>query len=80
MTSRRKGLLQKISTLSAGASLVLALVTGVFLYLRLRDVGSDDPLSASLMAATFFFLCVGFVLGVMGRTDIPNFRFDESEE
>ncbi len=76
---REKGLLQKISIVSAGLSFVLALVTGVLLYLRLDSVGANNPISASLMASTFFFLCVGAVLGIMGSADLPNLKIGDSE-
>ena len=75
-----KGVLQKVSLVSAAVSFVLAIITGVFLYLRLESVGSDNPISASLMASTFFFICVGVVLTVMGKADIPSFKIDDSEE
>ena len=75
-----KGVLQKVSLVSAAVSFVLAIITGVFLYLRLESVGSDNPISASLMASTFFFICVGVVLTVMGKADIPSFKIDNPEE
>jgi len=78
--TKRKGMLQKISLVSAVISFVLAIITGVFLYLRLESVGSDNPISASLMASTFFFICVGVVLSVMWKTDIPSFKIESPEE
>jgi len=78
--SKKKGVLQKISRISAMVSYVLAIITGVFLYLRLESVGSDNPISASLMASTFFFICVGVVLTVMWKADIPSFKVDTPEE
>lgn len=78
--SKKKGVLQKISLISAILSYVLAIVTGVFLYLRLESVGSDNPISASLMASTFFFITVGITLNFIGKADIPSFKIDSSEE
>ena len=78
--ANRKGVLQKISIISAVFSFVLALASGIFLYFRLTSVGSYNPISASLMASTFFFLCVGAVLVVMGSANLPSFRMDTSEE
>jgi hypothetical protein len=43
-------------------------------------VGSDNPVSASLMASMFFFVCVGVILVIIGTADIPSFRFDKSKE
>ena len=77
--TKRKGVLQKVSLVSAVVSFVLALASGVMLYLRLESVGSDNPISASFMASTFFFICVGVVLTVIGKADIPSFKIDNSE-
>lgn len=77
--AKRKGVLQKISLVSAVVSFVLALISGVMLYFRLETGASDDPVSASLMASTFFFVCVGVVLTIIGRADLPSFQFDNPE-
>lgn len=78
--TKRKGVLQKISLVSAVISFVLSLTSGVMLYLRLDSVGGDNPISASLMASTFFFVCVGAVLTFIGKADIPSFKFDNTED
>ena len=78
--AKRKGVLQKVSIVSAVVSFVLAFIAGVMLYLRLISVGSDNPISASLMASTFFFIGVGIVLMIIGNADIPSFKIDNSEE
>jgi len=74
--TKRKGILQKASLIFAVVSFVLSLASGVMLYLRLESVGSDNPISASLMASTFFFICVGVVLAFIGKADIPSFKID----
>ena len=76
----RRSVLQKISIVSAVVSFLLAFITGVMLYLRLESVGSDDPVSASLIASTFFFICVGTVLIIIGNADIPSFKIDNAKE
>ena len=78
--TKRKGIFQKISQISAFVSYVLAIVSGVMLYLRLDSVGSDDVISASLMATTFFFVTVGITLSFIGKADIPSFKINSSEE
>ena len=75
--SKKKGFLQKLSLVLGVVSFLLSVVTGIWLYLRVESVGSDNPISASLMASTFFFICVGVILTIIGRTDIPNFKFDK---
>ena len=75
-----KGALQKISIVSAIVSFVLAFIAGVMLYFSLESVGSDHPISASLMASIFFFMGVGVVLIIIGNADIPSFKFENSKE
>jgi len=77
--TKRKGVLQKLSLFSAVVSFVLAFTSAGMLYLRLESVGSDNPISASLMASTFFFLFVGVIFIIIGKADIPSFKFDDSE-
>ncbi len=77
--TKRKGVLQKLSLVSAVVSFALALATGVMLYLRLENTGIDNPISSSLISSTFFFVCVGVVLAVMGTADISSFKADSSE-
>lgn len=74
---KEKGVLQKLSLTLGILSFLLSVVTGVWLYLRIESVGADNPISASLMASTFFFICVGVILTIIGRADIPSFKFDE---
>ncbi|MCG7869775.1 MAG: hypothetical protein JAY74_25820 [Candidatus Thiodiazotropha taylori] len=76
---KRKGVLQKASLISAGVSFLLAIVSAVLLYFRIESVGKDDPISASFMASTFFFVCVGVVLTVIGKADLPSFSTDNSD-
>lgn len=77
---KQKGILQKVSLISGIVSFLLALVSGVVLYLRLESVGSDNPISASLMASTFFFICVGVVLTIMGKANLPSFKMDNTRD
>ena len=77
--AKRKGLLQRVSLVSAVMSFVLAFASGIILFLRWESLGSDNPISASLMASTFFFICVGVVLFIILKTDLPSFKFDNSD-
>ncbi|MBE9532514.1 MAG: hypothetical protein IMF04_00180 [Proteobacteria bacterium] len=74
--TKRKGVLQKLSLVSAVVSFVLAFISGVLLYFRPENVGNPDPVSASLLASMFFFIFVGVVLTVIGKADLPSFKFD----
>ena len=69
-----KGVLQKAVTYTGFASFLAAIGCLVFLYLRRNDAGWDDLVSASLMASSFFFASVGFVLIVIGKCDLPSFK------
>lgn len=77
--TKRKGVLQRFSLISAYASFALALISGVILYLRLDSWGADNPISASFMAATFFFVAVGVVLTIIGKADLPSFKLNNPE-
>lgn len=78
--AKRKSVLQKISLISAVVSFVLMIISAVILVIRLKTVGSNDPVTASFLASTFFFLCVGVVFGVMGKADLPSFKVNNSED
>ena len=78
--TKRKGILQKISFTSGIISFLLASIAGIMLYLRVEVEGSNNPISASLIATTFFFVCMGFVLTIMGNADLPSFKFNKSED
>jgi vacuolar-type H+-ATPase subunit I/STV1 len=78
--NKTKGMLQKVSLISGYISFLLTFVTGILLYLRDGAVNSSDAISASLAATTFFFFCVGIVLIIMGKADLPSFKVDSSED
>jgi hypothetical protein len=78
--TKSKGILQKVSLVSGYISFVLAVVAGITLYLRDGVGGHTDPISGSLAATTFFFFCVGIVLIIMGKADLPSFKFDKPED
>ena len=61
------------------ASFVIAAVCGVFLYIKVGEMGYQNPVTASLLASVFFFLFVGFLLVFIGRCDIPSFKFDDKQ-
>ena len=77
---RKKGVLQKIALVSSVISFLLALVSSVMLLLRLETVSENDPVTASLIAAAFFFICVGIVLAIIGLANLPSFKFNDVEE
>ena len=74
---KRKGWLQRFSLYTGVVSFILAAVCGVLLYFRVDEVGDYNPISASLMASIFFFICVGVILTIIGRSDLPSFKLDK---
>ena len=75
-----KGLLQKTATLSGKLSFMAAVVCAVFLYLKTRELGSDDPITASFIAGIFFFAFVGGLLLYIGNANIPSFKPDDAPD
>ncbi|MDQ1363554.1 MAG: hypothetical protein QG652_1415 [Pseudomonadota bacterium] len=77
---QNKGFLQTVSVWSGVASFVLAAVCGVFLYFNVNKDGWENPVSASFLASVLFFIFVGILLSIIGRSNLPSFRFDEPED
>ncbi len=70
--TKQKGAAQKISFILAIISYLLAVgCVGATVYCS-NVLGGDHPVSASFGAAVVFFSCVGIVLHVIGRADLPN--------
>ncbi|MCW8956447.1 MAG: hypothetical protein OQL09_06160 [Gammaproteobacteria bacterium] len=76
-------ILQKIATIFGVLSFISAVICAFFLYFQLDDSGPNNPVSASLLASIFFFIFVGFVLLVVGKTNLPSFKpgdYDSTNE
>ncbi len=76
---RKKNLFQRGALISAKISFLLSALSGVFLYLKVNELGYENPVSASLLGALFFFLFMGVLLTIVGNSDIPSFKVDPSE-
>jgi len=70
----KKSKLQKSSLYFAGGSVISAIASVIYLTLNIDTLGWENPISASLLASTFFFLSVAVVLVVIGTTNIPSFK------
>lgn len=77
---RNRNWFQKLSLYSSVTSFVLALGCVVVFYLKLDELGFDHPVSASLLASTFFFIFVGVVLLVMAQSNLPSLKITQSDE
>ena len=71
---------QRLSLYSGVVSFVLALGCIVVFYLKLDELGFNHPVSASLLASTFFFIFVGVVLLVMAKSNLPSLKLTLSDE
>lgn len=76
----QKSKLQKSALYFAGASFIASVACLVYLMLKVDVLGWENPISASLLASTFFFVFVGVVLAVIGTANIPSFKFDEKSD
>ena len=72
--------LQKVARVVGKICYVLCLVCGVLWYLKRQELGATHPVTASFLASTFFFVFVGFLLGIMGNADVPDLKIRPSEE
>ena len=66
--------MQKISFYSSVISFIASIACLIFLYLRVDEFGMENPISASLLASSFFFVSVGVVLMVIAKTNLPSFK------
>jgi hypothetical protein len=76
---RRRGLGQRTSLAAAWLCYGAALASLGCLFWWWGPLGGNHPIIASLGAATAFFVSTGWVLRVMGRTDLPHLGFDRED-
>ncbi len=77
--AKKRNLFQKISYFSAVTSFILVAVSAIMLYIKTQSLGSEHVVSASLMATTFFFMCIGVIFMVIANTNIPSLKVGETE-
>ncbi len=73
---KKKSTLQKFSNLLGILSFILAIVSAVFLYIKVQEIGMQNPVSGSLLASVFFFCFIGFLFSVIANANIPSFKVD----
>lgn len=74
-----KSAIQKSVYYSGFVSFVVAIACLIILYLKIGGLGWQNPISASLMATSFFFASVGVVLLTMGSCNIPSFKVSSTD-
>lgn len=79
-TSAKKSMLQKFSLYVAYASFFASIFCLIYLFLKIDDLGWQHPISASLLASSFFFIFVGIVLLVIGKSNIPSFKVTSNSD
>lgn len=65
---------QKISVAVAMISYALALLCAVLAGLKAVEIGTENPIFASLAASIVFFVGAGIVLHVIGTVSLPNLK------
>ena len=80
LMSYKPNILQKIALIIGKLCFLIAVVSGVFLYLKVTELGADHPVSASFLASVIFFTLVGILLGIVGKADIPDLKIRPSEK
>ena len=66
--------IQKLVLVLAVLSYLAAAACGLFA--AFWEGSYEDPIFASLLASVVFFVSVGIVLHVIGRTRLPNLKVD----
>lgn len=56
------------------ASFIASAACIIYVYLKIDGLGWDNPVSASLLATSFFFASTGIVLVTIGKTNLPSFK------
>lgn len=72
--------LQKVALLVGKVCFVIAVGSGIFLYLKIDELGANHPVSASFLASIFFFTFVGILLSIVGKADIPDLTIRTSDK
>jgi len=77
---KNKSKLQKSALYFAILSVILSILSIIYLYLKLDILGWESPVSASLLASSFFFGFVAFILFIIGTADIPSFKVETNSD
>ncbi len=78
--THQPNIFNKITLFSGKVSFVLAVVSAIFLYLRVDEHGYDNPIAASLLGSLLFCIFMGILLTLIGRCNLPSFKLDPSEK
>ncbi|MFC1588838.1 hypothetical protein ACFL3P_01045 [Pseudomonadota bacterium] len=71
---KKRNILQKVSIITGVICILLTFASLAALYFKLQELEMQHPVTASLLASSFFFTFISFVFFVMGNADIPSFK------
>ncbi len=77
---KKKSILQKSSFYFAVFSVLASIASVVYLYLNIGELSWKSPVSASLLASTFFFGFIAFIFFIIGSANIPSFKVSPNED
>jgi hypothetical protein len=77
---KNKSILQKSTLYFSIASFLASVGSIIYLMLEIDTLGWQNPITASLLASSFFFASVGLLLGVIYTTDIPSFKVNGNSD
>ena len=71
---KQRGIGQKIAFASAIISYFCGIGCMIAAYYYTQQLGSENPIVASLLASVVFCIGCGIVLHVIGKADLPDLR------
>jgi len=76
---KQRGIGQKIAFASAVIFYLCGIACAIAAFYYNRQLGSDNPIVASLMASVVFCIGGGIVLHVIGRVDLPSLKIQSNK-
>ena len=71
---KQRGIGQKVAYVSAMFFYLCSIGCAIAAFYYNQQLGSDNPIVASLVASVIFCVSNGFVLHVIGKVDLPDLR------
>ena len=76
---KQRGIGQKIAFTSAIVFYLCGIVCVIAAFYYNRQLGTDSPIVASLIASVVFCISSGFVLHVIGKVDLPDLKIQSNK-
>ena len=78
--TKKKSIIQKSALYFSAFSVIASIASIVYLYFNVDALKWENPISASLLASSFFFGFIAFVFFIIGTANIPSFKFGDNSE